>query len=158
VFALSRSRDADARRFADDTLAVSPGDAQAHLILAILDFRACRPDLADAHLAAVDGRIPEDFPFGDAVADAREGLTRFGRVELKAPSGPDASRPRKVRIEPTSPALDPEKRACLEVLARRLEEPLVLPVTIWVPAGEYRLEAGEPVVIAPGACERVEVR
>jgi len=157
VHALVHGRAADARRFATEAIAAQGGgaDGQAHLVLAVLDWGDCSADAAAADLAAVSGVIPEDFPLADQVAAVRDGLRRFGRIELApAPAGP-ARAPVRVRIDPTTPPLDPETRRCVEALRARLDAPLGLPASFLVPAGEYSVNGGRPFTVEPGGGVKV---
>lgn len=146
---------ADARELAEKALAMSNGqdDNQSHLLLAILDFRDCMIDSALSHLSFADDKAMAEFPLADQLDEVKRAIGRFGTIEI-LPSD-SVVKTTRIVIEPTNGVIGEENKRCMDMLSKIFSKPVNLPYKVVVPAGEYRINYGNPFVVLPSGHVRV---
>ena len=137
----------DARKELEEALAVDPGSAEAHLMMAqvsyeLLDAEAARRHATEAAALASD---PDLALQASRLADWL-GQT-FGVLEVQAPYPGVQSR---LQLERNSMILDPELKRFVDQVALAWTHPQALPLRVALPAGEYKVQ-GETVVISPSS-------
>lgn len=147
---------ADARAELERAVASEDGrlDPEAWMLLAKVAYEGF--DLTRAREAADRALVQSRTP--DQTAQARDLLSwfdsQFGVVTVHGPQEGTTSR---LRLDLASLQLDPDLKGWIDGVAARVADPVVLPVVLGLPAGDYAIN-GVPFTVAAGASSEVTAR
>jgi hypothetical protein len=158
---------AQARQFAnnkwyDDAAAeieaglAAPGGSQSfelHWLGAQVYYELGRMDRARDLATVAADLAPDDTAREQATAMRDAVATTFGSLTLTAPYPGMRSR---LQLESTSLLIDPELKRIVNKVALQLRDAVALPVTVWVPEGDY-LVNGRPIHVAAGGTSQLKL-